>query len=170
MIQKQLTLLAKCLMVAIVLSSSGASFAQAGLSKTERPLPEFELPGIDDATWDSDALEGKLWIINFWASWCPPCIEEMPSMNEAWHSVKDEGIGMLAINAGEGEQTVKQFLTRISIDFPVLIGDGNTLPNWSVRALPTTIVVNQQGEVVFEALGPRDWADEALLDQVRALL
>ena len=52
----------------------------------------------------------------------------------------------------------------------MLIGDGNTLPNWSVRALPTTIVVNQQGEVVYEALGPRDWADEALLDQVRALL
>ena len=59
MIQKHLTSLAKCLMVAIVLSSSGASFAQAGLSETERPLPEFELPGLDDEAWNSDALTGK---------------------------------------------------------------------------------------------------------------
>ncbi len=170
MIQKHLTSIAKWLMMVIALTSSVASLAQSGLSETDRQLPDFELRGIDEATWTPDALTGKLWIINFWASWCPPCIEEMPSMNEAWHSVKDEGIGMLAINAGEGEHTVKQFLPRIAIDFPVLIGVGDTLPNWSVRALPTTIVVNQQGEVVFEAVGPRDWADEALLDQVRALL
>ena len=166
--QNRLNFLAKWLLLVTAFATSGATLAM-GLNEVERPVPRFELLGVDDATWDAEALDGKLWIINFWASWCPPCIEEMPSMNTAWKSVKDEGIGMLAINAGEGAQTVNEFLTRVPIDFPVLIGNGDSLPNWSVRALPTTIVVNEQGQVVYEALGPRDWADEALLDQVRAL-
>lgn len=160
--------LLKWLVVAMAVTTANASLAM-GLNEVERPIPSFELPDVEDQIWDPDALDGKLWIINFWASWCPPCIEEMPSMNTAWHAVKDEGIGMLAINAGEGSDTVKQFLSRVPIDFPVLIGAGDSLPNWSIRALPTTIVVNQQGQVVFEALGPRDWADDELLDQVRAL-
>lgn len=158
------------LAVAVLVAFAGISHAQQRLSKAERDLPTFQLESVATGAWDASRLQGKPWVINFWATWCPPCIEEIPSMNAAWDVLEAEGVGMLAINAGEGEVAVKTFLTRIAIDFPTLLGDGDSLANWSVRALPTTIVVNAKGEVVYEALGPREWDDEQLLAQVLELL
>lgn len=152
-----------------LLSVSNALHADELLNEVDRSLPEFDLASMDDVQWQTDSLEGKVWVINFWATWCPPCVEEIPSMNEAWQALEDQGVGMLAINAGEGRGAVETFLKKISIDFPTLLGDGNTLANWSIRALPTTVVVNAKGEVVYEALGPREWHEEALLAKVLEL-
>ena len=151
-------------------SESRPSYAGQGLSEVDRALPEFQLPALDQTLWTAQALKGKPWVINFWATWCPPCIEEIPSMNAAYDILEPQGIGMLAINAGEGALAVETFLEKIAIDFPNVLGDADTLINWSVRALPTTIVINADGEVVYEALGPREWDDEQLLQQVVDLL
>ena len=140
------------------------------LSSIERTVPAFELPSIDNTLWTVDTLQGKPWVINFWATWCTPCIEEIPSMNAAFEVLEPLGIGMLAINAGEGTEAVEEFLAKIAIDFPNILGNADTLPNWSVKALPTTIVVNADGDIVYEALGPREWDDEQLLQQVVELL
>ena len=91
-------------------------------------------------------------------------------MNRAWEILEPHGIGMLAINAGEDRPVVEEFLTEIPIDFTTLLGNMDSLGNWSVRALPTTIVVDAEGNVVMEALGPREWDDEALLQKVIDLL
>ena len=151
-------------------SESSPSYAGQGLSEVDRELPEFQLAALDQTLWNAQALKGKPWVINFWATWCPPCIEEIPSMNAAYDILEPQGIGMLAINAGEGALAVETFLEKIAIDFPNVLGDADTLINWSVRALPTTIVINADGEVVYEALGPREWDDEQLLQQVVDLL
>lgn len=143
--------------------------AEQLLDAVDRDLPEFDLASVDSGQWQQERLLGKPWVINFWASWCPPCVEEIPSMNEAWQQLESQGVGMLAINAGEGRDTVDGFLQRIDIDFPTLMGNADTLSNWSVMALPTTLIVNARGEVVYEAEGPREWNDAALLDQVLAL-
>ncbi|MFK7996681.1 MAG: TlpA family protein disulfide reductase [Granulosicoccus sp.] len=140
------------------------------LAKVERMVPTFELRALDGTPWTRELLKGRPWVINFWASWCPPCIEEIPSMNAAFDVLEPQGIGMLAINAGEGAELVEEFLEKVSIDFPSVVGDANTLPNWSIKALPTTIVVDAEGVVVYEALGPREWDDERLLKQVVDLL
>ena len=151
-------------------SESSKPYAGQGLSEVNRALPDFELQALDQTVWDVQTLKGKPWVINFWATWCPPCIEEIPSMNAAFEVLEPKGIGMLAINAGEGALAVETFLQQIPIDFPNVLGDTNTLVNWSVRALPTTIVINSDGEVVYEALGPREWDDEQLLQYVVDLL
>ena len=91
-------------------------------------------------------------------------------MNRAWEILEPHGIGMLAINAGEDRPVVEEFLTEVPIDFTTLLGNMDSLGNWSVRALPTTIVVDAEGRVVMEALGPREWDDEALLQKVIDLL
>lgn len=157
----------------VVLACAGASVVQAaGQSMTaiDRALPEFELQSLDGGSRTPESLKGKPWIINFWASWCGPCVEEIPAMNRAWEAVEPDGIGMLAINAGESLGTIQTFLAQVPVDFEVLVGEPTTLPNWQVIALPTTIVVDSNGRVVFQALGPREWDDPELLDQVRALL
>ncbi|MFK7889369.1 MAG: TlpA family protein disulfide reductase [Granulosicoccus sp.] len=157
------------LLVGILLTAPALA-AEQSISPVERTLPEFELASLDNQVWSVQALKGQPWIINFWATWCPPCIEEIPSMNAAWGKLEAQGVGMLAINAGEGLEAVSSFAQKITIDFPVLLGDSATLANWSVRALPTTIVVDANGKVVYEALGPREWDDESLLSKVTELL
>lgn len=154
-----------------ILLAFGSTAAQADVSlkEVDRNLPVFQLQSVADELWKEESLEGKPWVINFWATWCPPCIEEIPSMNAAWEVLEQKGFGMLAINAGEGRIAVEKFLDTVPIDFPVLLGDNGSLPNWSVRALPTTIVVDKNGKVIFEALGPREWDDEGLLQRLADL-
>jgi thiol-disulfide isomerase/thioredoxin len=152
-----------------ILTPTGV-LAQESLTPVERVVPEFSLVGTDNKKWDAESLSGKYWVVNFWATWCPPCIEEIPSMNKAWAVLEPAGIGMLAINAGEGRAAVEEFLDKISIDFPTLLGNMDTLPNWAARALPTTLVIDASGRVVFEALGPREWDSPELLQQIVDLL
>ena len=155
--------------LSVALCASAAQAAEQSLDTVDRALPEFDLASVGDGQWQAESLQGKPWVINFWATWCPPCVEEIPSMNAAWEALESQGVGMLAINAGEGQDAVDGFLKKIPIDFPTLLGDVDTLSNWSVMALPTTIVVNAQGQVVYEALGPREWDDAALLEKVLEL-
>jgi len=150
--------------------NSSAVLALESLKPVERILPEFSLMDTDNNEWDAESLAGRIWVVNFWATWCPPCIEEIPSMNRAWKVLEPEGIGMLAINAGEDKASVQEFLGKLPIDFPTLLGNMDTMPNWSARALPTTLVVDKSGNIVFEALGPREWDDEELLQKIIDLL
>ncbi len=152
------------------LPGTAAAAGGTALSPVEREVPEFELDALDGASFDAEALRGQPWIVNFWATWCAPCIEELPAMNRARAALEGQGVGMLAVNAGETPEDIETFLGKVPIDFPVLLGDAvSTLPDWQVQVLPTTLVVDADGRVVYEALGPRDWDDDALLDRVRAL-
>jgi peroxiredoxin len=109
-------------------------------------------------------------IVNFWASWCPPCRRELPSMNRAWARFQPQGIMMLAINVGEDEDTIFPFMADYPIDFPVLLDrDGETIRRWPVRGLPTTFVIDPRGRIVYQAVGGREWDDRKLLDKVRNL-
>jgi len=144
--------------------------AAATLDATDRQLPAFDIEALDGSKkTNADLLEG-LWVINFWASWCGPCVEELPSMNRAAAALADDNIRWIAINAGEGRDTVTEFLKKVPIDFDVWLGDAaSTLPTFAVRALPTTLIVDSDGVVVQEALGPRDWDSDEMLEAIRAL-
>ena len=139
------------------------------LTPVDREPPAFDLQDIHGLTWNVAALEGKPWVINFWASWCPPCVAEIPSMNQAWKVLEPAGVGMLAINIGDGPDGVAAFMQDVMIDFPVLLGDSSALGEWSGRALPTTVIVNAEGKVVYEAIGPREWDDADILERVLSL-
>lgn len=140
------------------------------LNPVDRNVPNFSLAGLDGTQYTAESLKGKPWIINFWATWCPPCVYELPSMNAAYKIVEPQGIGMLAINVAEGADAIRPFLNRVPIDFPVVLGENSTMAQWSARVLPTTIVVDANGKVVYEAQGEREWNDEELLQFVIELL
>jgi peroxiredoxin len=137
----------------------------------ERPAaPDFALPDIDGVIHRLSDHRGQVVIVNFWATWCPPCREEMPSMQRAWQRLKEEGIPILAIDVGEDEDTIFTFTADYPVDFPLLMDrDSSVTQQWPVRGLPTTFVIDPQGRIAYRAIGSRDWEDPALLDTLRTL-
>jgi peroxiredoxin len=137
----------------------------------ERPVaPEFSLVDAGGKTHRLADYRGRPVIVNFWATWCPPCREEMPSMQRGWEQVREAGVAMLAINVGEDEATVAAFTATYAVDFPLLLDpDSAVAQSWPVKGLPTTFVVDPAGRLVYRAIGGRAWDDPGLLDQVRAL-
>ncbi|MFT5259750.1 MAG: peroxiredoxin [Saprospiraceae bacterium] len=157
---------------AITLVALSSFAADNQLRKISEPivLPQFELQDIDDKSYKLSDYSGKPLIVIFWASWCPPCLTETPSINRAWHKIKDEGIGLVAINAGEAEDQVIGFSLEYEAEFPLLVDSNNSTYNaWDVRGLPSAFVFNAHGEVVYQARGEVEWDDEGLLERVRAL-
>jgi len=137
----------------------------------ERPAaPDFDLKDPDGRPQRLADYRGKAVILNFWATWCPPCREEMPSMQRAHEAVADDGIAVIAINVGEDADTINQFLADTPVAFPLPMDlDSRVVQSYPVRGLPTTFVIDPEGRLTYVATGGREWDDPKLLDQVRAL-
>ena len=132
--------------------------------------PDFELTDTEGEIHRLSDYRGKTVIINFWTTWCPPCREEIPSMNRAWHTLKREDVVILAINMGEDEDTIFVFTANYPADFPLLMDmDGAVIDQWPVKGLPTTYVVAPDGRIAYRAIGGREWDDPDFLEQIRAL-
>jgi peroxiredoxin len=134
------------------------------------PAPDFTLKDMDGRTHRLSQYRGKVVLVNFWATWCPPCRREMPSMERAWKQFDHEKIALLAVDVGEDLDTVFTFLADYPISFPLLFDhDSSVVEQWPIRGLPTTFVVDPQGRLHYRAIGGRDWDDPALMDKIRAL-
>ena len=134
------------------------------------PAPDFALQDTTGKLHRLSDYRGKPVIVNFWTTWCPPCREELPSMNRAWLQLEQEGIAMLAINMGEDEDTIFVFSADYPTDFPILMDQaGEVIEQWPVKGLPTTYVIAPDGTIAYRAIGSRAWDDKGLLDKVRAL-
>ena len=160
------------LVAVIVLVITGVVHADQTLTPVPGniPAPDFSLQDIDGNLHRLSEYRGRPVIINFWATWCPPCREEIPSMNRAWHVLREEGIAMLAINVGEDEDTIFVFTADYPADFPLLLDQsGDIIGQWPVKGLPTTYVIAPDGSIAYRAIGGREWDDDELLDVIRKL-
>ena len=134
------------------------------------PAPDFSLPDTEGKVRRLSDYRGRPVILNFWATWCPPCREEIPSMNRAWHVLRSEGVAMLAINVGEDEDTIFVFTADYPADFPLLLDRaGEVIGQWPVKGLPTTFVIAPDGTIAYRAIGGRVWDDDDLLEMIRSL-
>lgn len=140
----------------------------------DRPTaPDFVLQDADRKLYRLSEQRGKVVMVNFWATWCPPCRREMPSMQRAWEALKGEKFLMFAVNVGEDEDTVFGFTfsTGVELKFPILLDrDAVVIKAWPVIALPTSFIVDPQGRIVYRAVGGREWDDPELLGKIRELL
>ena len=160
------------LVAVIVLVVTGVVHADQTLTPVPGniPAPDFTLQDIDGNLHRLSEYRGRPVIINFWATWCPPCREEIPSMNRAWQVLREEGIAMLAINVGEDEDTIFVFTADYPADFPLLLDQsGDIIGQWPVKGLPTTYVIAPDGSIAYRAIGGREWDDDELLDVIRKL-
>jgi peroxiredoxin len=162
----------------------GAAFAgQASGRAPDKPLqaveslpkaPALMLPDEEGKkTWRLSDLRGKVVLVNFWATWCPPCRKELPSMERLWRQFKDAGLVVLGVNVGETGDEVFAFSNGLEtpLTFPLLLDeDSRVAQSWPVTGLPTTYLVDKQGRIAFGAIGGREFDSPAIVQQVRELL
>lgn len=132
---------------------------------------DFTLTGEDGHRYRLSEMRGKVVVMNFWATWCPPCREEMPSMERLWQKVKEKNIVVLGINVGEDADTIFEFNGQYPVSFPLPMDrDGKVIASYPVRGLPTTYIIDPQGRAVRRAVGSREWDDPDIIRQLESLL
>ena len=136
-----------------------------------QPLaPDFELKDIDDNIHRLSDYRGKVVLVNFWATWCPPCRFELPSMEQLWQAIQKEGVIMLAINVGEDADTIFTFTSDYSVTFPLLLDrDSSVTKKYPVLGIPTSFILDPQGRIIYRAVGTREWNDPQLIQTILSL-
>ncbi len=138
-----------------------------------QPAPPLRLMDLDEVEQDLADLRGRLVLVNFWATWCPPCRREMPSMERLHQALKDQGLTVLAVDVGEDLDTIFAFTGQLepAPTFPLLADlDGSTAEAWGVLGLPTSFVVDPEGQIVMRAVGGTEFDDPALIEALEPYL
>ncbi len=138
---------------------------------TPKAAPELKLNTLEGRAMDLQQLRGKVVLVNFWASWCPPCRKEMPSMNRLNQVLKDQAFAILGVNAGENVAIVRDFLKQTPVNFPILMDEkGSSLKPWQAFVFPTSYVVDKQGRVRMGLLGSVEWDAPEVVARLKSLL
>lgn len=131
------------------------------IPQVTRPV-EIQLKDVFGNTVRLSAYRGKIVFLNFWATWCPTCVIEMPSMEKLHRRLKDKEFVMVAINLQETPARVKSFFNKLDLSFTSLLdSSGEVGAGFAVNALPTTFVLDKNGRIIGKALGPREWDSRA---------
>ena len=160
----------QAIIVSILLPVSALAFAESEpLHRVpDKPsAPDFTLKDMDDKIHQLSAYRGRVVIVNFWATWCPPCRFELPSMDKAYQVLKQQDVVMLAINVGEDADTIFSFTADYPVSFPLLLDkEAAVIKQYPVIGLPTSYIINPQGQLVYRVIGTRDWTDPTLLKTI----
>jgi peroxiredoxin len=136
----------------------------------QKMAEDFTLPLADGGRFRLSEHRGRPVFINFWATWCPPCREEMPAMERLWRHQKDNGLLMIAVSVDADPAVVTPFIEQHRFTFPVALDPELDAANaYGVRALPSSFVVDRHGYLTALALGPRVWDNDAAHSLIEAL-
>ena len=146
--------------LALVYLSLVATTTGAGeLSPAAASAPvELGLPDLEGRERGLGEFRGKVVLVNFWASWCTPCIEEMPSIQRLAELMRDRPFAVVGVNVAEHARRAKAMAERLGIGFPVLLDrESDVFHRWGGTVLPTTYVLDGAGVVRYVGRGPLDW-------------
>jgi thiol-disulfide isomerase/thioredoxin len=133
--------------------------------------PPLELQDLEGRTHRLSDYRGKVLLVNFWATWCEPCRDEMPSIERLRRSLRGEPFEVLAVNLAEPRSRIESFLAQMPLSFPVLRDtDTQAARAWKAKVLPSTYLLDATGRIRYVHLGDMDWSGKAALGRVRELL
>ena len=120
--------------------------------------PDFALEDLSGKRWSLKDFRGKVVFLNFWATWCIPCRDEMPLMEKIHREFKDQGLEVVAVNFREDRQAVKKFVEELGVTFKVLLDPGGNVSNeYGAWSLPLSYFINRKGEFIGKVMGDRKW-------------
>lgn len=159
------------LIILAVLLSSFSVQASRPLETYTGDHKEFSLDDLADKKHSSPDYKGKVVLVNFWASWCPPCIYEMPELQRLKEHFSDRPFEILAINVGEKKYKVWKFIKLINFDLPVLLDSSSeTFNQWGVKTLPTSFLIDSDGKTRYWVRGNPEWETEETRNIIEGML
>jgi peroxiredoxin len=154
-------------------SEESGLFSKVGIQsiRDKKKAPDFCLDGLNGGKVQLNALRGKIVFLNFWATWCGPCKEEMPSMEALYQHYKERDFLFLTISVDYGgPEPVRKFIEKHRYRFPVLFDpEGKTLDLFEISKIPATFIIDKKGKMIGRVMGPRNWSSPevfSLIDQM----
>jgi peroxiredoxin len=159
--------------ILVLLQANKSSFELAGTPRFKKGAraPQFTLPDLNGKKVSLDDYRGRVVLLNIWATWCGPCVEEMPSMEKLHQALKDEKFVILAVSIDEaGADVVRPFMKKNKLSFPALIDSAGSINElYQTAGVPESFIIDQQGRILEEIIGPRDWASPRVISYFRSL-
>ena len=138
---------------------------------TGGPTPALALQDMRGRPVRLEDYKGRVVRVNFWATWCEPCRDEMPSFQQLKQKLAGRPFDVLAVNLSEPRSRVEAFLERVPFDFPVLLdASGDTSRNWRARILPVTFIIGPDGRIRYSHAGELDWAEPGIVELISGLM
>lgn len=156
---------------------AGAGLALAGIADAEPLLPwtggatpALVAKTLDGREWRLADLRGRTVVVNFWATWCVPCVVEMPSLARLWERLAPVGVEVVAVNFQENVARIEAFQKQYNVGLPVVRDHDGTLRRaWQVNVFPTSFVIGPDQRIALRAVGEVDWDDTQVESRIRAL-
>lgn len=118
-----------------------------------------------------DDFKGQITLVNFWATWCPPCVQEIPSLNRLQKRMSNLPFELISINYAEERDTILDFLKKVKVEFPVLLDhNGDLAKKWQVITYPSTFVIDTKGKIKYGVNAAIEWDDPDLVEKIKSLL
>ena len=132
--------------------------------------PTLSLKDLQGNAHDLKDYKGQVVLVQFWATYCGPCRQEMPSMNKMMTKMGDTPFKILAVDMGETDAEVKQFVSEVKPDFTILMDeDGKSIEDWRVFAAPSNFIVGPDGKIKYTLFGGVEWDSDALIEKIKAV-
>ncbi len=158
-------------LAAVAMAAAAAHAAQPLRDWSGKPTPPLALRDLAGRQVDLHGLRGRVVLVNFWATWCEPCVAEMPSIARLRTKLAAKPFDVLAVNYGESRGKIAAFLGKRKLDVHVLLDpDQEAADAWGAKGLPMSFLVDRSGKVRYWAFGERDWTDADSMKAVERLL
>ena len=133
--------------------------------------PAFTLEDLDGNSVSLQDYKGKVLLINFWATWCPPCKDEIPSLNQLHKKYSGKDFAVIGISTDDKKKAIVKFIKKHKVDFIIPHDkDGKIMREYKVFSLPTSFLIDKQGNIVEKFLGPHDWVEKDFLKKIDNLM
>ena len=143
----------------------------AGENLLNQPAPEFKLKDVNGSEVSLASYKGNVVLLNFWATWCPTCTEEMPSLNKLSRQLKNRKFSVIAVSTDRSVTDVKDFVKTHPLDFTVLVDRGLSVSRslYKVFVLPTSFLIDKKGVIVERYYGEEDWVGTEMVRKIESL-
>lgn len=132
---------------------------------------EVLLEDVNGIEIDISDFRGKIVFLNFWATWCPSCVTEMPSMEKLHRKLKEKNFAMVAVSVQDSAVEVRRFFKQNQLTYTALLDSiGKTVPGFGIRAIPTTLLLDKSGRIFGRIMGPREWDSRESVAMFKQLL
>ncbi|MEJ2430050.1 MAG: TlpA disulfide reductase family protein [Deltaproteobacteria bacterium] len=167
-----IVLVASVLLIVFLKQERGSIIKTAKMIQPGFKVPNFTFPDLNGKEVSLSDQRGKVLLVNVWATWCPPCRREMPSMQRLYKKFKGKNFEILAVSIdSEGRKAVEPFMRKMNLTFPALLDPGETIRSlYGITGVPESFIIDQQGILVEKIIGPINWATPEVFQFIQDLI